>query len=66
MGIVAGSYAGGRLGGSAKEHYDRYWMAFITQVVALARSLRSPVTAVLARGSARPWLSHSVLAHIAS
>ena len=54
MGIVAGSYAGGRLGGSAKEHYDRYWMAFITQVVALARSLRSPVTAVLARGSARP------------
>ena len=30
-GIFVGSYWGGRLGGSVPEHYERYWMAFITQ-----------------------------------
>ena len=31
LGISIGSYWGGRLGGSKPEHYQRYWMAFITQ-----------------------------------
>jgi len=30
-GILVGSYAGGRAGGCSPEHYERFWMGFITQ-----------------------------------
>ena len=30
-GISVGCYCGGRFGGSTRQHYERYWMAFITQ-----------------------------------
>ena len=40
-GISVGSYWGGRLGGSSQQHYERYWMAFITQAgVALGLAQR--------------------------
>ena len=31
VGVVLGSYWGGRLGGSEPQHYERYWMVFLTQ-----------------------------------
>jgi Kef-type K+ transport system membrane component KefB len=33
-GISIGAYWGGRLGGAAPDHYERYWMAFVTQASA--------------------------------
>lgn len=33
-GISIGAYWGGRLGGAAPGHYERYWMAFVTQASA--------------------------------
>ena len=45
---------GGRLGGSSKEHYDRYWMAFVTQAgvtLGLAQRVAGEVSQATSFGS---------------
>ena len=51
-GIAIGSYWGGRWGGARPEHYNRYWMAFITQAgvaLGLAQRIARPVASSLDR-----------------
>ena len=62
VGIAIGSYWGGRLGGSQPEHYNRFWMAFITQAgVALGLAQR---VAGMAEFSFGPALALCVTAEV--